>query len=331
MRPEELHRSHKQEWNALASLLERATESLQTLTPEEIDRLGRLYRSATSDLALAQREFPTHPLTARLNRLVARAHALVYRSEPLVRQQLGRFFTEVFPGTFREALPFIVVAALLFFLPALAAGAATATLPESAQWLLPLQMQQLIPTIEDQELWTDIPIAERPFASSFIMRNNIQVSILAFGGGIFAGLLTVWTLVFNGLMLGGLMGLTIHHGVGFELGTFVIGHGVVELSVICIAGGSGLMMGWALLHPGLRRRRDALAEAARKSVRLLMGCIPLLLIAGLIEGFLSPAVGVPWPIKWATGIVSGLLLYAYLLLVGREGPRQRRIFPFSSR
>lgn len=331
MRPEELRRSHKQEWQALASLLERATKSLQTLTPEEIDRLGRLYRSATSDLALAQREFPTHPLTGHLNRLVAQAHALVYRSEPLVRQQLSHFFTEDFPGTFREALPFVVVAALLFFLPALAAGAATATLPESAQWLLPLQVQQLIPTIEDQELWTDIPIAERPFASSFIMRNNIQVSILAFGGGILAGLLTVWILIFNGLMLGGLMGLTIHHGVGFELGTFVIGHGVVELSVICIAGGSGLMMGWALLHPGLQRRRDALAEAARKSVRLLMGCIPLLLIAGLIEGFLSPAAGVPWPIKWATGIVSGLLLYAYLLLAGRHRRPQRRIFPFSSR
>jgi uncharacterized membrane protein SpoIIM required for sporulation len=106
--------------------------------------------------------------------------------------------------------------------------------------------------------------------------------------------------------------------VGFDLLTFMIGHGVIELSVVMMAGGAGLMMGWAILHPGLMRRRDALTKAARKSVMLLAGCVPLLVIAGTIEGFISPSEVIPWPFKWAVGAITGILLYGYLLLAGRE-------------
>ena len=151
------------------------------------------------------------------------------------------------------------------------------------------------------------------------MRNNIQVAFLAFGGGVLLGLYTVWIMIFNGLILGGITGLTAHYGVGFELWTFVIGHGVIELSTIFIAGGSGLMLGWAIIRPGLMSRRDALTIAARKAVRLVIGCVPLLVIAGVIEGFISPAEGIPWSIKWGIGLGSGLLLYAYLFLAGRRG------------
>jgi uncharacterized membrane protein SpoIIM required for sporulation len=218
---------------------------------------------------------------------------------------------------------------LLFSLPALAAGAATAWRPETARWILPAEIQSLIPSIEKQELWMDIPVDERPYTSTFIMQNNIQVSFLAFGSGVLAGVLTVYVLVFNGLILGGLTGLTAHYGVGFDLWTFVIGHGVIELSVICIAGGAGLRLGWAVLRPGLHRRRDALALAARQVVRLIVGCVPLLVIAGLIEGFISPAEGLPWPVKWGVGLGSGALLYAYLLLGGRgareKGSRGERV------
>jgi len=189
--------------------------------------------------------------------------------------------------------------------------------PASAYWLLPADVQNLIRTIERKELWTDIPVAQRPYASSFIMSNNIQVAFLAFGGGMLAGLFTVYTLVFNDLILGGLTGLTAHYGIGFELWTFIIGHGVIELSVIAIAGGSGLMLGWAMLQPGLMRRRDALALAARRAVRLVIGCVPLLVVAGTIDGFLSPSA-LAWPIHWAVGLGSGALLYAYLLFVGRR-------------
>jgi uncharacterized membrane protein SpoIIM required for sporulation len=318
MPADQFYQSRQADWQTLTDLLDRAQNSGTQLSQDEINHLGRLYRAATSDLAVAQRDFPNQRVAAYLNQLVARAHAVIYRGEPLALQRLIRFVTQGFPRAFRETLPFTLVAALLFIIPAVASGISTAWQPASAQWLLPVEIQRLIPTIEQRELWIDIAVNERPYASSFIMRNNIQVAFLAFGGGMLAGLYTVWIMVFNGLILGGLTGLTAHYGVGFELWTFVIGHGVVELSVIMMAGGSGLMLGWAMLHPGLLRRRDALALAARKAVRLVIGCVPLLVFAGLIEGFISPAESLPWPVKWGVGVGSGMLLYGYLLMAGRS-------------
>jgi uncharacterized membrane protein SpoIIM required for sporulation len=318
MQVDKFYQSRQADWQALSKLLDRSQRDIHRLSPEDINILGRLYRAATSDLALAQRDFPEHRVTAYLNQLVARAHAVVYRSEPLALNRFLHFATKGFPRVYRETFRFTLVAALLFIIPALVVGLGTAWQPGAAQWMLPAEVQHLIPDIERQELWTDIPIEARPYASSFIMRHNIQIAFLAFGSGALAGVFTVWIMIYNGLILGGITGLTTHHNVGFELWTFVIGHGVIELSVIFTAGGSGLMLGWAVIHPGLLRRRDALTIAARKAVRLVIGCVPLLVLAGLIEGFISPAEHIPWPIKWGIGLGSGLLLYSYLLLAGRE-------------
>lgn len=317
MKANDFIESRRGMWERLDALLRRSQGGVRLLSPGEATELGQLYRAATSDLALAKRDFPTHRVTAYLNQLVGRAHAIVYRSEPLSFKRLVDFVTVGFPSTYREMLPFTVVAALLFFVPALLAGLATAIDPDTSQWLLPASAQQLIPYIENRELWMDIPVGVRPYASTFIMQNNIRVSFLAFGGGMLAGLVTVWVMLTNGLLLGGLTGLTIHYGVGLELWSFVIGHGVIELSVVVMAGGTGLKLGWAILSPGLLRRRDALVQAGREAIQLLMGTVPLLMIAGGIEGFISPSEGLPWPVKWAVGIISGVLLYGYLLLAGR--------------
>lgn len=317
MNADQFYRSRRADWEQLDALLRRSQDNIEQLSSANVKQLGALYRAAASDLALAQREFPQHRVTAYLNQLVARGHSVLYRSQPLALDQLRRFLRAGFPRAFRQTLPFFLAGLLLMVLPALAAGLLTAWQPEAASWLLPAQVQQLIPQIEEQQLWTDIPLRERPYASSAITTNNIRVSFLAFGGGVTAGLLTVYVMIFNGLLLGGLTGLTAHHGVGFELWTFVIGHGVIELTVIFMAGGSGLMLGWAILQPGLLRRRDALALAGRKAVKLVVGAVPLLIIAGLIEGFISPNQSLPPAVKWGVGVGSGLLLYGYLLLSGR--------------
>ncbi len=323
MHIDELYRTRKVDWQRLTHLLDQSKNNIAALTPEQVQELGSLYRATTSDLAVAQRDFPRHQVTAYLNQLVGRAHATVYRSEPMAYRRLVQFVTAGYPRAYRRAWPFVLVAALLFLLPAVLAGLGIYFEPQAAHWLLPEEHQQLIPLIEQKELWVDIPLTQRPFASSFIMQNNIRVAFLAFSGGVLCGLMTIWVMVMNGLVLGGITGLTAYYGMGFDLWTFVIGHGMIELSVIIIAGGSGLMLGWGLLHPGLLRRRDSLALAARQAVTLLSGCVPLLVIAGLIEGFISPAEGLPWVIKWSVGLGSGVLLYAYLLLGGRERPARR--------
>lgn len=320
MNAEQFYNRRREEWQSLGDLLDKSEKQLKRLSPDEVATLSRLYRAAAADLALAQRDFPQHRVTQYLNQLVARAHAVIYQGEPLALNRIRRFVTAGFPRTYRHTFPFILAAALLFILPGVLTGLVTNWNPDASSWLLPPQVQELIPLIEEQQLWTDIPVEERPYTSAFIMRNNIQVVFLAFAGGILAGLLTLYIMILNGLLIGGLTGLTAHYGVGFELWTFVIGHGVLELSVIFIGGGAGLMLGWAILQPGLLRRRDALAQAARTAVRLIIGSVPLLVLAGMIEGFISPNEALPWPVKWAVGLGSGFLLYTYLFLSGREGP-----------
>lgn len=317
MRADEMLKERRPQWEQLTRLLEQAERKTMPLSPEQVQLLGNLYRAATSDLALAKRDFPQHKVALYLNQLVGRAHAAVYQGEPLALGRLGRYIRRGFPEAFRKTKWFTFTATLLLFLPALFTALITYTNPEAARWILPPEVQHLIPIIQDQELWVDMAPRERPFMSSAIMTNNIQVSFLAFGGGMLAGLLTTYVLIFNGLMLGGLIGLTAHYGVGWELSHFIIGHGVVELSVICMAGGAGLQLGWAMLRPGLLHRRDALQLAGGQAIRLLVGCIPLLVIAGLIEGFISPAETISPLVKWGVGLGTGLLLYGYLFFAGR--------------
>lgn len=318
MQIERFYQARQADWQELARLIDIGQQNVRQLSPEEVLALSRLYRAATSDLALAQRDFPNQRVTTYLNQLVARGHALIYRDEPLALGRLRRFVAVGFPTAFRQTLPFMLAATLLFLLPALVVGAVAAWQPAAGRWILPAAAQDMIPLLEQRNLWTEIPIDERPYASSFIMQNNLQVAFLAFAGGVLAGIPTTLVMLTNGLLLGGVTGLAIHYGVGFELWTFVIGHGVIELSVICIAGGSGLMLGWAIVHPGWLSRRDALARASRQAVRLIIGCVPLLVLAGLIEGFISPNEAIPWPVKWGVGLLSGVLLFGYLLFSGRS-------------
>ena len=318
MNADDLLKEQRPNWERLTRLIEQAENKAAPLSPEQVQLLGKLYRATTSDLALAKRDFPQHKVTLYLNQLVARAHAAIYQGEPLSLRRVRRYVTHGFPQAFRATWPFTLTAALLFILPALFTGWLTYTNPEAARWVLPAGVQELIPIVERQELWLDMEPSERPFISSAIMTNNIQVSFLAFAGGMLAGLFTVYVMIFNGLMLGGLTGLTGHYGVGWQLWEFVIGHGVVELSVIFFAGGAGLRLGWAIVRPGLLQRRDALQVAGQQAIRLLLGCVPLLVIAGLIEGFISPAESIPALAKWGVGLGTGAMLYSYLLLAGRE-------------
>ena len=169
--------------------------------------------------------------------------------------------------------------------------------------------------------WTHIPPEERVQAAGLIMTNNIWVSMLAFALGVAFGLPVIWVMVSNGISLGGLFGLTQAYGLAGGLFDFVIAHGVIELSVVVAQGAGGLLMGWALVSPGNRTRSEALAIAAQRAFILLIGLAPLLVIAGTIEGNISPS-DAPFAAKLLIGLSTGSLLYAYLLLAGRTDRRR---------
>ncbi len=309
------------DWRKLEALLDRAEKRIQAFSDEELDELGKLYRQAASDLALAQRDFPGQKVTRYLNGIVARSHAVIYRGDPMKVRTIRTFFARTFPQIYRKLWPYTLIAFLVFLIPAIIAFFVVLRNPDAITRLLGQDVQELVKQVEQGEMWTEIAPAVRSTASTAILTNNIQVMFFSFAGGVTAGLLTLYVLFFNGLQIGALFGLLQAHGMSANLATFIIAHGVIELSVIFLSGGIGLYIGDGLLRPGLQRRRDALADRARTGVQAILGSIPLLVIAGLIEGFISPSA-LPWQIKAAVGAGSGLLLYGYWLLAGRKMHRR---------
>jgi uncharacterized membrane protein SpoIIM required for sporulation len=153
--------------------------------------------------------------------------------------------------------------------------------------------------------------------ASSIITNNVQVAFAAFAFGITAGLLTVWILLSNGVSLGAVFGLYASKGIGKLLLAFVAPHGVLELAAICISGGAGFLLAGALLLPGARTRRTALVENGRRAIRLVAGSAFLLVVAGTIEGFVSPIEWWPLELKLAVSGATLVGLYVYLRLAVR--------------
>lgn len=314
---EDFIQAKKPNWERLTAILDRSQRAgLAALSAEELTNLGRLYRSATSDLAVARRDFGGHRVADYLNGLVARAHAAVYQSRSARRRGIVDFFARGFPRTFRATWGYTLAAFLMFLLPALASYWVAYRDPVAGAALFP-GIEDRIQDIRDKrEWWKDINDEGRAASASLIMTNNIRVAIIAFAGGMLLGVFTLYILAQNGLMLGIVAGAA--HALGFagNLWGFVAAHGMIELSVIFIAGGAGLQLGWSVIRPGLLTRRAALVLAARRAAQLLLGCIPLLVVAGTIEGFVSPS-DLPLAAKLAVSLGTGALLYGYLLLAGR--------------
>ncbi|MFN2464680.1 MAG: stage II sporulation protein M [Candidatus Dormibacteria bacterium] len=317
MRPEEFVLERRAEWLEMERLVRRASGSrLGGLRAEEVLELATHYRRAAADLARAQRDWPQEPVTLYLNGLVARGHGVVYRRGGAVLSRLATFYWRTLPRTFRACGAYLGISALLVFLPALVAAVAIASHPQLAGGVLP---GRLITAVKHHELWTQIAREERPLMAGYIMTNNIRVAVLAFALGPLITIPTILLLVFNGVNLGAAFGLTYAYGLSGGLLEFVVGHGVIELSVVIAAGAAGLMMGWAVLVPGVRTRGDALRIAGRRSLVLITGLAPLLVIAGIIEGLISPSTDLPAWLHYVVGAATGILMYGYLLLAGRGG------------
>jgi len=307
-------------WARLGQLVSAARGRVERLTADDVIELGRLYRVTTSDLAIARRDFGRDVATERLNDLVAAAHALVYSEAPTSGRRLRRFVLGELPATVRANLPWTGASFAIFMAFVVVMYVVGLLLPDVAANALSEETRQ---QLAQRKLWTDIPEGFRPIAGPLIIVNNVRVAIVLFAGGLTAGALTIYGLASNGAMLGTIFAVVQGYGLAAGLLAFIAGHGVLELSAIFLSGGAGLRLAWAILRPGERSRRDALRLGSAQASRVMLLVIPVLGVAGLIEGFLSPS-GASDLVKAAVGLVTGAMLWGYILFVGCHAPARLR-------
>jgi uncharacterized membrane protein SpoIIM required for sporulation len=296
-------------WLRLEQLVDRSgRRGISVFDHHELQELGLLYRQTASDLAVVREDATSRQLADYLNQLLGRAHNLIYMGHRPKVAEAFRFFRVAYPRIFREMFAQIALAFSIFLIAGLAGWAVTLHDPAFAYRVLGPEMMD---TIEHRQMWTHSIVAVKPVAASGIMTNNLAVSFSTFALGITAGIGTVWMLLFNGLMIGVIGAATWKAGMALPLWSFVAPHGVLELPAIFIAGGAGLELARGMLFPGLLPRGASLERAGRRAARLVVGIVPMLIVAGTIEGFLSPSE-IAVPLKFTVAAVLFALLVAYL-------------------
>jgi uncharacterized membrane protein SpoIIM required for sporulation len=307
----------KNAWQRLEDLLKLLdTATLRRLRREEVRELGRIYRRTASDLAIARAESRDPRLVNYLNSLVIRAHGRIYRAESHGWKRILEFFTRELPQTFRRTWRYTFLSFSIFIVFAIFGFVGTRLDPEFSE-LVGVDPAFREMTIETKTHWWEMLNDQNQIGASVIMANNIQVTIYTFALGATFGLGTLYLLAMNGANIASVLALTYRAGFGNDLLTFMVGHGVIELSCIFISGGAGLLIGSAMIMPGDMTRADALKTRGMESVRLMMGVAVLLVVAAIIEGFISPASIDP-RIKYSIAALTGVAMYSYLLLAGRD-------------
>ena len=301
----------RRHWERLEKLVGQAQYGTGKMSGSELQELGLLYRQTAADLAAVKEDRTEAHLSAYLNQLLGKGHNLLHAGQEPARNHLATFYLSEYPRVFRETLSLTAAATLIFLLAGVAGWAVALQDPGFVHRFLGPKMMD---SINNKKMWTDSVVALQPLAASAIATNNLSVTFTTFALGI-TGIGTVWMLVFNGLLLGVVGAATWRAGMAMALWSFVAPHGVLELPAIFIAGGAGLEMARGIFFPGFLPRKESIALAGKRAVKLLLGTIPMLLIAGTTEGFFSPT-SAPLAMKFS---LAGLLFVGLLIYLFRGG------------
>jgi uncharacterized membrane protein SpoIIM required for sporulation len=301
-------------WDELTRLVDAAGTSPAKLGPDRVRRLGTLYRATAADLAIARRRYPHDPMVARLDTLVQHGRQAVYHTTPRTAS-FREFVSHGYWRRVRERPGLLWCAILLVALPTLLAGYWAWRDPGAASGLVPREYQSVTaPRQAGQDLGKSVD--EQSSLAAQIFTNNIRVAFIAFGGGLLFGLGTLYILVFNGIQLGAVSGLAVGAGNGKPFFELILAHGILEMSCIAVAGYAGLRIAMAIIDPGTRERGRALREEARAAVEVILGTAAWLVVAGLVEGFLTPA-GKGLTVVLAVGFGLGILYWGLVIWRGK--------------
>src|SRR6266508_2130960 len=301
-------------WEAFRSTALRMERSgVGALAPGEIPAFAAQYREVAADLARA-RTYQVDPrVITYLERVVTAGHNALYRTRGKDRTPLPHYILRDFPAAVVQSWRYVLLAFLLFSVPAGVGYVMIRERPELGEELMPgmvARAEAAAENLTEGRGYAETSKENRPEMAAFIIQNNIGISFVAFVGGITGGLLTAWLLSPNGMMLGPALGLLQHYDAARYLLTFVLGHGILELTAIFISAGAGFRLAKAMIAPGDRTRKDALVLEGRIAAGMIGAVVTLLAIAGTIEGLLSASAAAPiW--KYGVSAATTVLLVLY--------------------
>jgi uncharacterized membrane protein SpoIIM required for sporulation len=307
--------AHRREWARLDELVRRRGG----LTGAEVDELVERYQRVTTHLSVVRSSSPDPALVGRLSSLVARARSAVAGAHTPAWKELARFFVVGFPAAVYRARWWWAPTAIICCLVAAVVAWWVATTPEvQATIAAPEEIREL--TREDgqfESYYSSNPAASFAFR---VWTNNAWVAALCLVSGSLLGILVVWILYQNVLNVGanaGLMAVAGRLDVFFGL---ITPHGLLELTAVFIAAGTGLRLGWTVIHPGPHTRAEALAREGRAAVGMALGLGAVLLVSGVIEAFVTPS-GLPTWARIGIGVAAEVLFLTYVFALGRRAAR----------
>jgi uncharacterized membrane protein SpoIIM required for sporulation len=297
-------------WDRLSSLLLQADASgLGQLTRAELREMALLYRQVAADLSVLRQDSTARTYAQHVNQLLARAHHIIYSGRKTNLLTVYRFLRDEYPAIFQRQIGFVLASLAVSVAWGLLGAAITSVHPEFMRMFVSAKM---IATMERHHMWTESVVTVAPLATSAIMTNNLAVTFVVFASGIVFGLGSFYYLAVNGMMLGVVAVACHQYGMALPLWTFVAPHGALELPSIVIAGAAGFRLGHAMLFPGALRWRDSVARGGIEATRLVSGIIPMLVVAGCLEGFFSPSQAPVWLKFTVSGLLfSGLLVWLF--------------------
>jgi len=328
MKQEIFQSLHQTEWTALEQwLATRARPSTQRRFSDadsHVDDLEfpAIYRRVCQHLALAERRSYSPLLIDYLQTLVQKSHWVLYRPPSPRWYRLLRFFSADFPQLVRRQWKAMTVSALLFFVPLIVMIGLLQIRPE---WVHSFFSPEHLAQFESMyDPSGDVQKQARESESDLLMfghyiLNNVSIGFRTFASGLFAGIGSLFVLIMNGVMIGGVAGHLTAIGYGGPFWRFVAGHSAPELLGIVIAGGAGLQIGMAILAPGRRTRGRALIESGIIGAKLVLGVFAMLVFAAFVEAFWSSIHWIPAGLRFS---VAGILWAGILLWLWRGGRDQ---------
>ena len=256
---------------------------IKKLPSKEVVNFLHIFRQCSHNLAYASTHYPKSNVLSYLNLLVSKCHNHIYSVKKISAGSLIKYIIYDFPKLLKENRRYILISFSFFAIGVILSMILVLINVDNANLFLP---QNMIASIKGGssggKQWN------YPLMSSYIMVNNISISLKAFVMGITLGIGTIYVLFFNGALLGALTALVYIYGNPINYWSLILPHGILELTAIFISGAAGLIIAKSILLPGEYSIKHSLINGAKKSISLIVGVIFMLIIAGIIEGFFTP-------------------------------------------